>query len=213
VISIRRGDTGEIQVTFPHSPAAVASVKAVGGGRWNPEGKYWSFPRSEEALDRLLAAFSSQGVRIDPSLERPDPLATREGLIGRMTESIRVKRYSIRTEKSYIPWVERYLDYHHDRDPRDMGPPEIEAFLSHLALALNVSASTQNQAVNALLFLYRNVLKMELADSINAVRAKKPARLPTVMTKEKTERLTGAVCAEYRLPVRLRGCGSWNAFA
>jgi integron integrase len=203
MISIGRGDAGEIRVTFPYSQAAVASVKAVGGGRWNPEGKYWGFPDSEDFLERLLAAFSGQGVRLDPSLGRPDPLASRAGLIGRVTELIRLKHYSIRTEKSYIPWVERYLDFNGDRDPRGMGRAEIEAFLSHLAVDRHVSASTQNQAFNALLFLYRDVLKLELADSINAVRAKKPLRLPTVMTKEETMRVIGAVSPEYQLPVKL----------
>jgi integron integrase len=116
---------------------------------------------------------------------------------------IRLKHYSIRTEKSYLPWIQRYIQFHHDRDPNEMGSAEIEAFLSHLAVDLKVSASTQNQAFNALLFLYRQVLKKELDESINAIRAKKPTRLPTVMTKEETMRVIAAVPPDHQLMVKL----------
>jgi integron integrase len=84
-----------------------------------------------------------------------------------------------------------------------MGNPEIEAFLSHLAVDLKVSGSTQNQAFNAILFLYKEVLKKELDDSINAIRAKKPKRLPTVMTKDETMKVIGAVPADHQLMVKL----------
>jgi integron integrase len=84
-----------------------------------------------------------------------------------------------------------------------MANPEIEAFLSHLAVDLRVSASTQNQAFNALLFLYKQVLKKELDDSIDAIRAKKPKRLPTVMTKEEAMKVIGAITADHQLMVKL----------
>jgi len=86
-------------------------------------------------------------------------------------EILRRKHYSIRTEEAYIGWITRYIFFHNKRHPKDMGVPEIEEFLTHLAVDRNVSPSTQNQAFNALLFLYRNVLNISLeGEKINAVR-------------------------------------------
>ena len=105
---------------------------------------------------------------------------------------IRLKHYSIRTEDAYIHWIKRYILFHNKRHPEEMGVPEIEAFLTHLAVDLNVAASTQNQALSALLFLYRDVLKQELG-SIDSVRAKKPKRLPTVLTRQELQLLFSAM--------------------
>jgi len=122
-------------------------------------------------------------------------------LFGQVRELIRLKHYSIRTEHTYLSWIKRYILFHNKRPPNDMGNQEIGAFLSHLAVDLKVSASTQNQAFNALLFLYKEVLKKDLDDSINAIRAKKPRRLPTVMTKDETMKVIGAMSGNYQLMV------------
>ena len=108
-----------------------------------------------------------------------------------MTRDImRVKHYSIRTERSYISWMRRYIFFHDKRHPKDMGPREIEAFLTYLAVAGNVARSTQNQAFNALLFLYREVLGISLDDAgINAIRAHKKGKLPVVLTKDEVRRV------------------------
>lgn len=87
------------------------------------------------------------------------------------------------TEKTYVYWIQRYILFHNKRHPQEMGKAEIEAFLTHLAVQGQVSASTQNQALSALLFLYREVLKLDIAD-IDAIRAKRPQYVPTVMTKQ-----------------------------
>lgn len=114
-------------------------------------------------------------------------------LLDQVREVIRLKHYSIRTEEAYVNWIRRYILFHNKRHPREMGSLEIEAFLTHLAVNENVAASTQNQAFNALLFLYREVLKIQLDDSINAVRAKKPKRLPVVLTKEELRQVIDAM--------------------
>jgi hypothetical protein len=115
-------------------------------------------------------------------------------LLDRVRDAIRLKHYSIRTEESYVAWIKRYILFHHKRHPNEMASAEIEAFLTHLAVDQK-AASTQNQALSALLFLYRGVLNMPLDLPIDAMRAKKPKRLPTVLTKEETlnviERLSG----------------------
>lgn len=105
-------------------------------------------------------------------------------LLDKVRQRIRLKGYSIRTERSYSQWIKRFILFHDKRHAKDMGKMEIEAFLSDLAMNRNVAASTQNQAFNALLFLYHQVLEMKMPDDINAMRSKKPLRVPTVMTRE-----------------------------
>jgi site-specific recombinase XerD len=124
-------------------------------------------------------------------------------LLERVRHAIRIKHYSIRTEQAYVSWVKRYILFHNKRHPAKMGKAEIEAFLTHLAIDLKVSASTQNQAFNALLFLYRQVLGKELAENINAKRAKRPRRLPTVMSKDEVKRILRAMSGTHQLMAKL----------
>jgi len=104
-------------------------------------------------------------------------------LLDQVRDAIRLKHYSYRTEQAYIGWIRRYILFHDKRHPKDMGGVEVEAFLTHLAVEGRVSASTQNQALNALLFLYRNVLNQELG-KLDAVRAKRSKYLPAVLTRD-----------------------------
>ncbi len=104
-------------------------------------------------------------------------------LLDRVRDAIRLKHYSIRTEETYVASIKRYILFHQKRHPQKMGSTEIEAFLTHLAVDRNVAASTQNQALNALVFLYREVLRKDLHGPIEPVRAKRPKRLPAVLTK------------------------------
>lgn len=110
-------------------------------------------------------------------------------LLDQVRDAIRLKHYSIRTEQAYVNWIKRFILFHHKRHPNEMGTPEIEAFLTHLAVEENVAASTQNQALSALLFLYREVLHQELDGPIDALHAHKPKRLPTVLTRDEVRRL------------------------
>ena len=103
-------------------------------------------------------------------------------LIDQVRDAIRVRHYSIRTEEAYIQWIKRYIFFHNKKHPREMGESEITSFLTHLAVDKHVSASTQNQALSALLFLYKEVLGMELDWLEGVVRAKRPQRLPVVLT-------------------------------
>ena len=114
-------------------------------------------------------------------------------LLDRMRAEIRVRHYSIRTEKTYIDWARRYIFFHDKRHPQDMGAVEVQAFLSHLAVARNVSASTQNQAKAALLFLYRQVLGVELPWLDEVVAAKVARRLPVVLTQVEVRKLLEAM--------------------
>lgn len=108
----------------------------------------------------------------------------RPRLLDQVRDRIRFKQYSIRTEKAYVDWIRRFILFHGKRHPAEMGASEVEAFLTHLAVSGNVAASTQNQALSALLFLYRNVLGVELPWLDGVERAKKPSRLPVVLTRD-----------------------------
>lgn len=110
-------------------------------------------------------------------------------LLDRVRAEIRLRHYSIRTERSYCDWVKRYCHFHNLRHPDEMGAREISAYLTHLAVRENVAASTQNQALNALVFLYKHVLKREPGEFHNVVRAKRPAKLPVVLSLDETARL------------------------
>lgn len=117
-------------------------------------------------------------------------------LLDRLRDKIRVRHYSIRTEKSYVGWVRRFILFHGKRHPEQMGAAEIEAFLSHLAVNGRVAASTQNQALAAILFLYKEVLEIDLPWMQDIVRAKRPERRPVVLTRGEVaavlERMSGA---------------------
>jgi integron integrase len=112
-------------------------------------------------------------------------------LLDRLTQALRSRHYSRRTEQTYRHWVKRFIFFHKLRHPVAMAEPEINAFLTHLAVKEQVSASTQNQALAALLFLYRHVLGREVGDLGEVIRARKPTRLPVVMTREEVKAVLG----------------------
>jgi integron integrase len=110
-------------------------------------------------------------------------------LLDQVRDVIRRKHFSIRTEQTYVEWIKRYIFFHGKRHPNEMAEAEITAFLTHLARAGKVAASTQNQALSALLFLYREVLQQNIGWLDQVERAKRPARLPVVLTKDEVRRL------------------------
>lgn len=121
------------------------------------------------------------------------PVLAEPRLLDQVRVRIRTRHYSLRTEESYLHWIKRFIVFNGKRHPRTMGAAEVEAFLSHLAVDLNVAANTQNLALSAILFLYREVLQQELPWLDQLKRAKKPSRLPTVLTREEVHRLLHAL--------------------
>jgi len=130
-------------------------------------------------------------------------------LLDIMRDKIRFKHYSIKTEQSYIGWAKRYILFHNKRHPKDMGKLEIEQFLTHLATKLKVSPTTQNQAFNALLFLYEQVLDISLKDqNIQALRAQQRKHIPVVLTKDEVQTIIVNMKGIYQLMVKfMYGCG------
>jgi len=123
-------------------------------------------------------------------------------LLDQMRDTIRLKHYSYRTEESYLDWVRRFILFHNKRHPNDMGAPEIRAFLVYLATQRKVAASTQNQALSAILFLYREVLHREI-EPILLSSAKRPERLPTVLTREEVLRVIAQLSGTHILMAKL----------
>jgi integron integrase len=137
---------------------------------------------------------------LSKSVTAPEP----PKLMSQVRDRLRLKHYSLRTETAYTGWIKRYIYFHDKRHPGEMGKKEVEAFLTSLAVEINVSAATQNQALSALLFLYREVLGIELPWLDDVTRAKKPARMPTVLTREEVAALLGQVGdGELQLIIRL----------
>ncbi len=139
-----------------------------------------------------------------PTQTTPNPVVAKPvRLLDQLRDRIRLKHYSIRTEQTYVDWVRRFIFFHGKRHPAEMGKLELEAFLTNLAVAGNVSASTQNQAKSALLFLYRHVLELDLPWLENVEQAKAPKRLPIVMTASEVRNVLDRMRGTYGLMGRL----------
>jgi integron integrase len=136
------------------------------------------------------------------SLPTP-PAQNKPKLLDQVRERMRLRHYSIRTEEAYISWIRRYILFHGKRHPRDLGEPEVAKFLTSLATDRGVAASTQNQALNALLFLYKEVLHCELGFIGNTVRAKRPPKLPIVLSREEVQAILGQLKGKYSLMAQL----------
>ena len=124
-------------------------------------------------------------------------------LLERTRRILRRKHYAYRTEQRYLAWIRRFILFHSKRHPVHMGRAEIETFLTHLAVKEKVAAATQNQALNALLFLYRHVLNVPIDFPLSSVRARRRKHVPTVLSKEEAQRLLPSIEPPYQLMARL----------
>jgi integron integrase len=136
-------------------------------------------------------------VPLEPSVDKP------KRLLEQVRDVMRLKHYSLRTERSYADWIERFIRFHRMRHPREMGETDVSAFLTHLARDGQVAASTQNQALSAILFLYKQVLKQEIGWLGSVQRASRPARLPVVLTRDEVRRILNHLHGTFRLMAEL----------
>jgi len=123
------------------------------------------------------------------SVTKPEGSGKQKKLLDQVRDLMRLKHYSLRTERSYCDWIERFIRFHQMRHPGEMGETEVTAFLTHLARDKNVAAATQNQALSALLFLYKGLLKQQIGWLDAVERAKKPVRLPVVLTRDEVRKV------------------------
>ena len=189
VIQIKPGDEGEIIVVLPYTPERVEKIRGVPGRRWQPEVKHWTVPRTDGMVERLLDLFAGEGVVVDPAL-RPAEEVVQETLKA-MEDELRLRGYSPRTRKAYRGHVERFLKWV-GKVAQEVTARDVRAYLLHLADDRAVSASYRNQAVSALKFLYRRVVKQpEVVASLP--RPKEGRSLPRVLSQGEVARLLGAV--------------------
>jgi integron integrase len=135
---------------------------------------------------------------------RPESSSKGKKLLEQYSEFLRNRHYSLRTEKTYIGWVRQYILFHNKRHPRDMGVAEINAFITHLVNRKTVSASTQNQAISAILYLYRNVLQIELDDkALVPIRPTRPKRVPTVLSREEAKKVIAHMDGIYKVMTQI----------
>ena len=128
-----------------------------------------------------------------------NPPGKRKKLLDQTRDLLRLKHYSLRTEQSYCAWIIRFIRFHGLRHPSEMGAEEVAQFLTHLARVGNVAASTQNQALSAVLFLYQQVLKQEVGWIEQVERAKKPKRVPVVLTRDEVHKIFEHIQGTHRL--------------
>lgn len=203
--------TGDTERVNPGAPAAHPDSFSPCG---SPSSSRSLLPPSAKKAPWRGAARPGCKVLPVPSTFAASPPAHQQPkLLDRLREALRSRHYSPRTEQCYCHWVKRFIFFHHVRHPADMAEPEINAFLTNLAIKEKVSASTQNQALSALLFLYRYVLGRGVGDLGEVIRARRPKRLPVVLTREEVKAVLGHLTGDkwlmaslmYGAGLRLRG--------
>ncbi len=135
-----------------------------------------------------------------PSQGTPPPQGRK--LLDQVRDMIKLKHYSSRTGETYVYWIRQYILFHNKRHPKEMGAPEIEAFLAHLATRKNFSSSTQTQALSSILFLYRHVLGLKL-DEVKITRAKKSERVPVVLTRSEAQKVISEMTGMHKLMAQI----------
>lgn len=208
-IQITPAEAGRLKIILLYHPDRIAKIKGVKGRRWHAEGRYWTVPDGEGVVSGLLTLFAGDAVDVHSSLHAVKDLVTREPLsnlenrepplLTQFIDALRSRHYSRRTEQSYCHWVRRFASFHHPRQPDELAAAEINDFLNHLALKQRVSASTQTQALSAILFLYRYLFHREIGRLDHLIRARKPHRLPVVMTRDEVRSVIQELHGVHRL--------------
>src|SRR5690242_5463252 len=144
-------------------------------------------------METTKASIAREGFIPNPKLK----------LLDQVSEVMRFKHHSLRTEQAYRQWIKRFIFFHGKRHPKDLGPPEVRSFLNDLAARQAVAVSTQNQALNALVFLYREVLGLDFGDLGELERPTRPARLPVVLRQEEAQRLLAAMTGTHQLMAQM----------
>lgn len=168
-----------------------------------PQGERYAQARHDSSPSPYTPSPTQFGNAALSSSAAPKPK-----LLEQVREALRARQYSVRTENVYVQWIKRFIFFHGKRHPLEMGELEVGQFLSNLASEQQVSASTQNQALNALLFLYREVLEKPLRYRNGVVRAKRPHRLPVVLTRHEVSDILGVLASgEWLMTMLLYGAG------
>jgi site-specific recombinase XerD len=161
-----------------------------------------SFPDGNgRYLDKVFLYLSKKSLKGQNVLFGEDSfMQVKKKLLDRVRDKIRFKHYSLSTERTYIHWIKHYIFYHNKKHPIEMGKEEIEAFLTFLAVNKKVSPTTQNQAFSAILFLYKEVLGVDMSSwNIQALRAQERKHIPQVLTKDEVKKVIENLTGTYQL--------------
>ncbi len=190
---------------FASQPLMTRSGRSIARVRWRPDGPW--IP--SDTWYGLGATLVREAIEPLPSVPESTPLAAPSPRVSeRARDAMRLRHFSPRTEDAYLGWMRRYHEFHGRRDPAKLGPEHVTAFLNDLATRGHVAAATQNQALAALIFLYREVLSIQLPWLDDLVHAKTPARLPVVLTRDEVRAVLACMESEPRLMATLLyGCG------
>ena len=188
-IQIRPGDDGRLIVTFSYTPQRVEKIKTIAGWWWHPEERHWTVPSTAETVERLVALFKGEHIEVDPALQRDGETSQR--ILAAVEEELTLRRYSPRTHEAYLGHLRRFVS-HFGQAIESLDRVELRAYFLELVQS-GISWSYQNQAISAVKFLYRHVLKRPevLEDLPRPVRRKK--QLPAVLSREEVRRLFEAV--------------------
>lgn len=190
-------ESERIIVTFPYNPDYVARIKTIGGFRWHPDGKYWSFSCSDGTLEEILKIFEGEEIRIDPALQASiKPEAKREipnqsKLMEAVKKELKLRGYSQKTRKAYLYHIERFISYF-AKDPEELDEKHTRDYMLHLIDKEKVSNSYHNQVINAIKFFYSRVIKNQKPIS-HLPRPRKEKKLPLVLSQEEIVRILKTV--------------------
>ena len=182
MLSIRGNQQGSLVIKFPFDTDLIQSIKMLDDRSWSPSTKSWIIPDTQESLDALLTILYQSGL-----CQIAEPIladTNHESIIALYQSTLIAHHYSPRTIQSYVTWVRRFLRSQDNKTAELLGMIEVNAWLTNLAVNAKVSSSTQNQALAAILFLYRKVIGRNIDETGEIVRARKPSRRPIVMSRE-----------------------------
>jgi len=187
-IRIITAQQGKIAVALPYNPTYIKRIKSIKGYRWNPEQKYWIFPKSDNIVKRLFDIFKSENVWIDPSLRQ---VVAKEPPLEDLRREMVSRKYSLKTIKAYLYYNRNFLEFI-DENPDNVTEENIKNYLFHLVEEKKVATSTLNSVINALKFYYGIVLKKKKF-SYEIKRPRKDKKLPVVLSREEVARVLSNV--------------------
>jgi integron integrase len=193
-VAIAGARKGFFSVSIPVNPVLLSAVRSINGRQWDCQKKTWLIPDKQRNADFLLQALHETGL-----FSVPDDSV----ILERYRKSMETRHYSPRTREAYTQWLIRFIDFHGGIPPEGRTERHINGFLTDLAVNGKVSASTQNQALAALLFLFRSVLNRPIGELGEVIRAKKPTRLPVVMSRDEVRAVLAGLEGDKRLACAL----------
>ena len=194
------GGRGQAQVTAPRVQEALPGATEASATDTIPLSRESGMDREPIPAPRVMEKLEAVPC---PTRSRHHRQVDMKALEEAVRTALRTEHYALKTEKAYLHWIRRFVAYHHGKRPSEMSGPQIHQFLSHLAINEQVAASTQNQALNAVVFLYRKVVKKELGDLGDFPRARRPKRLPVVLSRQEVQTLLSRMDGPEGLIARL----------